>query len=98
MNRTEHLLVILSEECAELSKEVSKALRFGLNDHEPNQILTNKEKIVNEFNDLFAVMGMLKNDNIFTDGELITPNSINSKMAKVEKWLKYSENVGTLKK
>jgi len=96
MNRTEQLLVILSEECAEVSKEVSKALRFGLNDRELNSIYSNREKIANEFNDLFAVMLMLKEDGIFTDGELLASNSIESKKVKVEKWLKYSKKVGTL--
>ena len=55
MNKTEYLLVILSEECAELLKEISKALRFGLDDQEPERKLTNREKIVNEFNDLFCL-------------------------------------------
>ena len=36
MNREEHLLTILSEECAEVIKDVSKALRFGLDDYPPD--------------------------------------------------------------
>lgn len=32
MNATEHLLVCLAEECGEVAKECSKALRFGLDD------------------------------------------------------------------
>jgi len=32
MNRTEHLLVCLAEECAEVGQAVAKALRFGLDD------------------------------------------------------------------
>jgi len=33
MTREEHLLVITSEECPEVIKEVSKSLRFGLDDY-----------------------------------------------------------------
>lgn len=96
MNRQEHLLVILSEECAELSKEVSKALRFGLNDSEPGKQETNAQRIVSEFNDLVAVFRMLTENNIFNPDELLNDKSINAKKAKVEKYLKYSKSVGTL--
>ena len=89
-------MVILSEECAELSKEVSKALRFGLDDKEPGQDLTNREKIVNEFNDLFSVMNMLKEHGIFEDKQLLTMKAIEDKKAKVLKYMKYAESVGAL--
>jgi hypothetical protein len=96
MNKTEHLLVILSEECAELSKEVSKALRFGLDDFEPGQNLTNREKIVNEFNDLYAVFTMLVEQGVFNDRRLLSKDAIEKKKQKVLQYMKYSENAGTL--
>lgn len=96
MNRQEHLLVILSEECAELSKEVSKALRFGLNDHEPLSSETNAQRMVAEFNDLVAVFRMLAENNIFNPDDLLNDKSIQEKKEKVELYLTYSKIVGTL--
>ena len=96
MTRTEHLLVILSEECAEVAKEVSKALRFGLDDAEPGKPETNREKIASEFNDLFAVMLMLKEEGIFEDKQLLTLEAIKKKKARVERYLLYSQEVGRL--
>jgi hypothetical protein len=96
INKTEHLMIVLSEECAELSKEVSKALRFGLNDREPGQDLTNREKIINEFNDLFSVMNMLKDYGVFEDKELLTISAIEGKKNKVLKYMEYAESVGKL--
>ena len=60
MNITEHLLVCLSEECAEVAQEVSKALRFGLSEVMPGQPLTNEERIAREFVDLLAVYEILE--------------------------------------
>lgn len=37
MNTTEHLLVVLGEECAEVQQNIAKALRFGLDDHHPDK-------------------------------------------------------------
>lgn len=96
MNRQEHLLVILSEECAELSKEVSKALRFGLNDYAPLSSETNAQRIVAEFNDLVAVFRMLSENNIFNPDDLLNDKSIRDKKEKVERYLTYSKLVGTL--
>ena len=36
MNKQEYLLTCLSEECAEIQQAVSKALRFGLDNYNPN--------------------------------------------------------------
>ena len=63
MNRQEHLLVIAAKECAEIQHAISKALRFGLEG-------TNAQQIHKEFNDLLAVLRML-DVSIFTDGDLI---------------------------
>lgn len=95
MNRQEHLLTILSEECGEIAKEISKGLRFGLDDHHPTQVGTNAEKINLEYNDLVAVLEMLNDEGILEvklDRELIK-----RKKERVEKYLLYAKERGTLK-
>lgn len=69
MNYLEHLLTCASEECGEVSKEIHKALRFGLDDQltlDPNgprgtEGPTVRDKIVEELNDLMGVIRMLEN-------------------------------------
>lgn len=96
MNRLELLLVILSEECAELAKECSKALRFGLDDFEPGTTVNNRDRIINEFNDLYAMIQMLVNDGILDNNLIGDSKSIKKKISKVETYLNYSKNAGTL--
>lgn len=94
MNRSEHLLSCLAEECAEVGQRVSKALRFGLQEKQPGQSMTNAERIVTELLDLRAVIEMLEADNAF-----LVPNNlivIAIKKAKVEKFMDYAEECGTL--
>ncbi|MFN3943910.1 MAG: hypothetical protein ACK4K7_03125 [Allosphingosinicella sp.] len=55
MNRAEHLLTCLSEECAEVSQRAAKALRFGLSEVQAGQGLTNAQRITDELKDLWAV-------------------------------------------
>jgi hypothetical protein len=94
MNRKEHLLSILAEECAEVAQQCSKALRFGLGNVEPGQELTNGQRIACELNDLFAAVDML------IDAQALSylPDlaAIDAKKAKVEKFLLYSIECGTL--
>ena len=94
MNKTEHLLTCLIEECAEVQKIAAKALRFGLDDHAPDSPTTNSEDIALECADLLAVMEMLEREGIiptFRDAGLIQ-----AKKDKVEKYMKYAEGRGTL--
>lgn len=94
MNRTEHLLQILQEECNEVAQCASKANRFGLQDHEPGKTETNAERIVHEFNDLFAVMEMLRNEGLIAN--VLDMKMIEGKKERVEKWLLHSAENGRL--
>lgn len=93
MNRTEHLLVIMVEELAELQQQVTKALRFGV--HEQRDLPTsNHDRIQAEYNDLAAVIEMLMEEgvlDIYCDDARMA-----AKREKVEKYLKYSDECGTL--
>ncbi len=92
MNETEHLLIILAEECAEVAKETSKALRFGENEVMPGQTLTNRERILHELNDLWAVVEML-------GLQQVDRAAIERKKAKIGKFMEYAKDVcGTLEK
>lgn len=89
MTRTEHLLVILAEECAEVAQRAIKAARFGLQEVQPDQELTNLQRLVYELNDLAAMADMLEPS--WMDSE-----AINTKILKVEHYLEYSASCGTL--
>tara|TARA_R110000803_G_scaffold206814_1_gene274318 strand:- start:194 stop:484 length:291 start_codon:yes stop_codon:yes gene_type:complete len=96
MTRQEQLLVILMEECAEVSQRASKALRFGLTDPagtEPGQPYTNQDRLLVEINDLLAILDMM----FKSRGTYNSPMLQQDKKEKVEKYLKLSEKLGTLK-
>lgn len=64
MNRTEHLLVCLAEECDEVGQRVAKALRFGLDEVERGQPLRNRDRILEELRDLIAVALILHGEGV----------------------------------
>ena len=77
------------EECAEVSQRASKALRFGLTDPagtEPGQPYINKDRLLMEINDLYAVIDMT----FGSEGPYLSPMLIQDKKEKVEKYLKGS--------
>lgn len=63
MSEKEWLLVCLMEELAETSQRVSKALRFGVDEIQPGQPLTNMQRIAEENADVLVIMGMLAHHN-----------------------------------
>lgn len=93
MTRTEHLLWILAEECAEVTQRASKAARFGLLEIQPEQSLTNEERLAGEVADIYGVVELLQEN-----GHLgpISESAIRAKQMKVEKFLQYSVECGTL--
>lgn len=92
MTRTEHLLWIIAEEAAEVTQRASKAARFGLTEIQPEQDepLDNLRRLIYELNDLVAVAEML-------EPAWMDERMIEAKRVKVEKFLRYSDEVcGTL--
>ena len=95
MTRDEHLYTIAAEECAELAQRFSKANRFGGNETQPGQPFNNRQRILQEFADLIGAMEMLGFD--FQIGRLHALRPwIDAKKEKVEKYLAYSKECGTL--
>lgn len=92
MNRLEHLLWVLAEECAEVAQRASKAARFGMDEVQPGQALTNEERLWQEMNDLCAAGEMLIT--LRCQGGL-DRGAVDAKKTKVEKFLLYSTECGT---
>lgn len=97
MNRAEHLLSILAEECAEVAQRVSKVLRFGPEETEPGKPQTNADRVMAEYHDLQAAIAMLQDEGVLPvvrNGVVV--ERILAKRAKVEQYLAYSSECGTL--
>lgn len=53
------LLVILIEECGEVLQRATKALRFGLDEHQPGQSLSNSQRLAHEVGDVSEMIDRL---------------------------------------
>lgn len=100
MNKEEYLLNLLTEECSEVIKRVSKALRFGLEDHyseDPNVIgtdgPTNRERIVSEVRDVMCTLDLLVSEEIFPHYVF---SSTPGKLDKIRRFMEYSRRTGAL--
>lgn len=92
MNKTEHLLTILSEECAEVAQRASKAIRFGLSEVQPGQPEDNdnKRRLERELGDLMGVAKLL--------GLQVQEEDVAAKIEKFNKYMTYAESIGTLER
>lgn len=94
---TDYLLTCVAEECAEVSKEAAKGIRFGLHDQWQDKP-TAHDALITEYYDLVSVMEML-----FEAGILRRPsneeaeNLISRKRGRVRHFMKYSANRGHYK-
>lgn len=93
MNKTEHLLVCLAEECAEVQKAIAKALRFGLSDGYPGAKTTNAQDITAELEDVFALVEMLQEEGVVFSLERVF---IEPKKLRVKHFMEYAEQRGAL--
>lgn len=95
MNRQEHILSCLAEECCEVGQRVSKALRFGLEEIQPGQLMNNAERILEELHDLIAVALILQRKGVI-DKVMPTVAQVETKWAKIEKFMAYAKAEGAL--
>jgi NTP pyrophosphatase (non-canonical NTP hydrolase) len=83
--RVQETLLILQEECAEVTQAVSKCFRFGLDNFKPGKPATNQEHLETEIGDLLAMIDIL-NDL----GVVETTRLDQAKQAKKEKLKQWS--------
>lgn len=93
MNTTEYLLSCLIEECAEVIQRATKAQRFGLQEVQPEQELTNEERLAAELADLTGVLEMLYEHKVQLIAE---EGAIAAKKKKILKFMDYSRDQGCL--
>lgn len=98
MNRIEYLLDVLAEEGSEVAVRVSKALRFTLDEVQPGQEKTNRQRLIDECIDFAAVVGMLVEEGIIHDF-MEDPDileRIGAKQEKVDRFFEYSKTLGVV--
>jgi hypothetical protein len=98
MKTTEHLLTCLIEECAEVQKHATKALRFGLEDRDPTipNSQTESELIEYELDDLRAVVEMLTAAGVIHGWP--SWRRVDAKKEKIREFMEYAQQTGALEK
>ena len=94
MNKTEHLLACVAEECGEVQQAVGKCLRFGILDTGPMTDKTNSAQLRNEIHDLIAVYQMLCD--VLGESSELDVRVIDLKKDRVLKFMEHARQVGTL--
>lgn len=86
MTNTECLLVKLIEECAEVQKEASKALLYGLSakDESTGREYDNAAMITEELSDVYAVVLLLRGKELIPQ---IDTDRVDNKIRKVKKYM-----------
>lgn len=91
LSLADYLLSHLAQECNEVAIRCTKAQMFGLNEIQPEQEFTNRERILHELCDLLALCEVMKDRGILPDmegGE--TNDRVDAKKLKAEKFRFYS--------
>jgi hypothetical protein len=93
MTIRQFLLTKLAEECAEVAQRAIKQQQFGGHEVQEGQELTNRERLLNEYNDLVAMVEFLREFGEIPESENLAL-VIEQKRFKVNKYLKLSQELG----
>lgn len=85
------LLICLIEECAEVSKRATKALRFGLEEIQPGQALSNAYRITEETGDILGIVKLLQDENIVSSSNVLELLALR-KEDKMKIWLQHNKD------
>lgn len=94
------LLLKLAEECNEVAHRVHKAIKFGLNEKQSEDHKNNRERIEDELADLLTVMAVLIDEGIINHKPWsdAVEADIKRRKERIEKYFKYSQELGILEK
>ncbi len=85
-DKTREILLILQEECAEVTQAISKCFRFGPTQMKPGKNRTNISMLQEELGDLLAMIELLVKQDVGVD----TVGLIDAKVKKIEKLKQWS--------
>ena len=89
-DRTRETLLILQEECAEVTQAVSKCFRFGIDNFKPGKPKTNLEHLETELGDLFAMVDLLEQQGVINLTNI--QEAKHAKFEKLKQWSSIYEN------
>lgn len=89
MNKTDEILCITQEECAEVSQAISKIFRFGFESNHPDMIKSNRKRLEEEVGDLLAMVDILIEKCIISDTNVNQARQ--EKKQKLKVWSKIYE-------
>ena len=81
---TREVLLILQEECAEVTQAISKIFRFGMDAKHPNEDRDNRQRLEEELGDLVCMVGLLINQNIVNESNV--EKAAEMKLKKLKTW------------
>ena len=82
--KEEEIMLILQEECAEVTQAISKCFRFGIDNFKPGKPKTNREHLAEELGDLQAMIDLCIKFNIVGSEHISI--AADNKIAKLKKW------------
>ena len=99
MDKLEELLIILSEECAEVSQAAIKCIRFGMDSVYDEE--SNRERLEHELGDFMVMFKLLAEETAIREENVM--DAAEAKLIKVEKFMKngkpkpaYRSNPGSI--
>lgn len=97
MSGADYLLSHIAQECAEIIVRCTKAQHFGLDEVQPEQGLTNAQRIAEELSDLYAMVDECQRQGILPEfTERDRQARISAKQRKAQIFRDYSRKLGRL--
>ena len=96
MNNEQYLLICLAEEAAEVAQAAAKCLRFGMVMRNPENRVSNIDHLILELNQLKAVEGLMKANNVLPTNPYADSETIASKLEAILKYGNISKDLGIL--